>query len=896
MSGKHQKAKTPPPPAGSRTDPGPLISQAGEVRTMLARGSTKSAVELAKEIHKRCGTPASEAVLVEAYGARIRSLLEHGLTAEGKALLELVRERYSSAKQTLADIDIVVSGPESGLEDLVRPLNDPALPKERRAAIESTIKRRMTDLSALAQCAALPPDHPLRVGAAALGGSLASVTSGPVTDDALLLPQVSHRGPLAPWKQLVRAIAYFYRQEDAACDRCLQGIDPGSVPARLVSPLRAMLAQRRDASLRAASTALVSQVGGNMETLRRALESLDAAFATKAQSRIIPAIQPAIAACRIARPELVERLRQHISIKAVKLNLPVRRVRAALGSLPVEDAYFWRLYARGMETPGEPLGPIACSLWEEFRRHAVAEGWFREDGLEAAALYLHMAELLQEIPGEALEEARESFIESFPGYSTHHEDQTPGVRRAAAKHKTPDFYYLFPDQLFARACALDPHREAFERWLDWARQETDSKAAERVAESWHRALPNDCRPLLYLMESAEKRGALSKATGFLEQAEKLDALNPEVRRAALRLLVAQAIRHLRQRKAHLAEQEVAALEALRQAQEADRPAFLAALRWTCSVIRGNVETASGHFTRVSRALGGTTGAILACESMAEACGLKRDGFAFYLPVGVSLVDQAESLAAAVGRACALGDDMDVVFSIPTAWESALFKELSQPPSRLEARQLRALGEAALRRDRRELAYAASAVGLAKGGDSEARFLLLRALALPEWEFERRADCIAAAAELGRRRRDMSLVDEAVELKRGRGRRRMNFFDWMDAADEDAFSMSTEQVSAVLQREKQSPRFPAYESRPIADPFEEDAFFDDEEAEEASDVPSFEEIGRLLVEGGDSKTRGRNEKPSFEEIARLLLDKAEAEAKKKRRQKGRPPVPEQGDLF
>jgi hypothetical protein len=872
MFGKQKKAKTPPPPTGNTPDQGALISEGREVHALLAKGSTKSAVELAKQIHKRYGTPASEALVVEAYGARIRSLLEHSLTAEAKALLELVRERYSSAKQSLAEIDIVVSSSEGSLDDLVRPLNDPALPKERRAAIENAIKRRLTDLSALAQCAVLPADHPLRVGATALGEALASVTSGPVTDAALLLPHVSHRGPLAPWKQLVRAIAYFYRQEDVACDRCLQGIDPESVPARLVSAMRAMLAERRDASLGAASAALVTQVGGSREALRRALESLDAAFASKTQSKIIPAIQPAISACRIACPELVGRLRQHISIRAVNLNLPVRRVQAALGGPSIKDAYFWRLYARGVETSSEPLGPIACSLWEEFRRHAVAEGWFREDGLEAAVLYLHMAELLQEMPGEELSGARRSFMESFPGYSFYYEDQPPAIRAAASKHRTSDFYYLFPDQLFTRACALDPDREAFERWLDWARQESDEKAAERVAESWHRALPNDSRPLLYLMESAEKRGALNKATGFLDQAEKLDALNPEVRRAALRLLVAQAIRHLRQHKAHLAEQELASLEALPQAQEADRPAFLAALRWICSVIRGDAETASGYFTQVSRMLGGPAAAILTCGSMAEACGLKRDGFGLYLPPGVSLADEGDSLAAAVGRACALGEDMDVVFTIPTAWESALFKELSHQPSRLEARQLRALGEAALHRDRRELAYAASAAGLAKGGDSEARFLLLRAQALPEWEFERRADCIAAAAELGRRRRDMALVDEAVELKRGRGKRRMDFLDWLVSADEDAFSMSTEQISTVLKREKQSSRLPAYKPAQSHDPFEEDAFFDDEDAEEA------------------------NHEPTLGDIARLLVEMAEAELKKKRHQKGRRNLPEQGDLF
>ena len=84
--------------------------------------------------------------------------------------------------------------------------------------------------------------------------------------------------------------------------------------------------------------------------------------------------------------------------------------------------------------------------------------------------------------------------------------------------------------------------------------------------------------------------------------------------------------------------------------------------------------------------------------------------------------------------------------------------------------MRALAEAALRRNLRELAYAASAAGLAKGGATEARFLLLRAQALPGWEFERRNDCIAAATELARRQRDMALVDEAVDLRRGHGER------------------------------------------------------------------------------------------------------------------------------
>ena len=871
MFGRHKKAKIPPAPVVGRVEASRPLSQGEEVRALLARGSTKSAVELAKQIHRQWGTPASETLLVEAYGARIRSLLEHGLRVEAKSLLDLVRERFSSAKHAFAEIEIAVSGSKGGLEDLVRPLTDLATTQERRTAIESTIKRRVTDLSALAQCAAVAPDHPRRVGASALEKAFALATSGPVTEDVVLLSQVSHRGPLAPWKLLVRAIAYFYQQEDAVCDRCLQGIDSDSVAARVVPAMRAMLAQRRNPRLSPASTALVLQVGGNREALRGAIESLDAAFATKAQSKIIPEIVRAISACRTTCPELVERLRQHISIWALKLDLPARRVQAALGGASIKDAYFWRLYARSVESSSEPLGPVACSLWEEFRRHAVAQGWFREDGPEAAALYLHMAEILQGIPGEALIVLRMSFEEKFPGYGYYYEDQPPAIRAVAAKYRKPDLYYLDPDQLFGRSCALDPHPEAFERWLDWARQELNWKGAERVADSWRRALPDDSRPLLYLMESTEKRGALNKATAFLQQAERLDALNPEVRRAALRLLVAQAVRHLRQRKPHLAEQDSAALEALPQAKEADRPAFLAALRWTCSVIRGDAGTASSHFTQASRVLGSPAAAILTCGSTGEVCGLQRNGLGPYLPQRASL-DQVDSLAGAVARACALGDDMDVAFTIPTGWEGLLFKELSVQQSRLEARQLRALGEAALRRGRRELAYAVSAAGLAKGGDGEARFLLLRAQALPESEFERQADCLAAVAELGRRRRDMSLVAEAVELRRGERGRKMDFFDWMTPSGKEAFSMTTEQVSTVLKREKQLPTFPAYKPAPIRGAFDEDAFFDDEGAEED------------------------NEEPTSEDIAQFLREMAQAEAKKKRRKRGRRVLPTQGELF
>jgi hypothetical protein len=66
------------------------------------------------------------------------------------------------------------------------------LPPEVRAAIELRVEREIHDLTLLADCASLAVDHPLRQAAGALVKVFAAVTSGPVSDNQLTLPEVSH--------------------------------------------------------------------------------------------------------------------------------------------------------------------------------------------------------------------------------------------------------------------------------------------------------------------------------------------------------------------------------------------------------------------------------------------------------------------------------------------------------------------------------------------------------------------------------------------------------------------------------------------------------------------------------------------------------------------------------
>src|SRR5437016_7175126 len=136
----------PPLPTGEPSVP---VRREAEVRSLLARGKTKAAVELAKEIHKSCGRPESEALLVDAYAARIRSLQEAGLKKEAKELFELARERYSGSAARLAHADVLVKASDGDLEALLRSLSDPALPAETWKAIQKFVKEDVSDLDGI---------------------------------------------------------------------------------------------------------------------------------------------------------------------------------------------------------------------------------------------------------------------------------------------------------------------------------------------------------------------------------------------------------------------------------------------------------------------------------------------------------------------------------------------------------------------------------------------------------------------------------------------------------------------------------------------------------------------------------------------------------------------------
>jgi hypothetical protein len=65
-----------------------------EVHRLMAEGACKAALDIAKQLHKRLGTQASEALVVDAYAARLGSLADRKLWVEAAELLQIVQQRY----------------------------------------------------------------------------------------------------------------------------------------------------------------------------------------------------------------------------------------------------------------------------------------------------------------------------------------------------------------------------------------------------------------------------------------------------------------------------------------------------------------------------------------------------------------------------------------------------------------------------------------------------------------------------------------------------------------------------------------------------------------------------------------------------------------------------------
>lgn len=769
-----------------------------QILDLIKRGKTREAVEMAKRLHAQQQCAESEKLLIEAYQARIQAMLDKNMPQDAMALIDLVLHRFPESRDLMNALRKRVTTRAGELGTLLAPLANPEVLPEERAEIEDILRRELTDLNALSQCAALPPEHPLRQGAAALDKAFRAVCEGPVSDDVLELNQIPRRSPLAPWKMLVRAIAHFYRKEDDLCRKWAAGIPADSKPAKCIPVLIALVERKRDALQTARQKDLFQAVEADFAPLEQILIRLGDALEEVRPRVVFDNMQKAISECQRVWPEYLEQFKQCLSVRAYYEKIPEEIVRMMLGGETLKNAYFWRLMARGAERHGSYI-KMAPHFWEEFRLHALHEKWYEDGSYEEAQLYLHIAALLRKErefhksrPYFYMEEDDFDEDETIP-MDSYYAKQPPKIRAIVKNRESWDSLRHF-DELYERACKCDDDPANFRAWIEHAEKIRGKGMADDVALEWTWARPEDVEPRLYLMESAEKRNAFTKALKFLKQAEELDSVSPQVRRARLRLLIAIAKRHATDRRAHLLAKDITEIEALEQSSEGDRPAFVSALKWVQACLEDS-NTTDGHADKTCRLLGGALAGNLILNGIASAC--KLTGYGVSLERVISETKQDEIIEN-VTRAMRLANDVGIPVPLNQNLRNSLFKILSAKAAGVQAAQCLVLAESALKERDETLAYVATGAGLALRGPSEARFLFLRAQSLSYNNFDRYIDCMTAAVSLARIQRDMRLVDEIIDyIHRSSHLFYFNKYYGLD----DQFNVSHEVIERILERER-----------------------------------------------------------------------------------------------
>jgi hypothetical protein len=745
----------------------------------LERAAPKEAVGLAKELHKHWQSQESGRLLADSYLARIEELRRGGLCREAETLLDVAASKLPEHRDDWQGERALFAVRRGDLDAAVAPLTHADSSPHLRQAIERALFRELSDPSKLAACTALPEAHPLRVGAAAIADAFASVTRGPVEESALALPEISRRSPLSPWKTLVTAMACFYNGDHQRARALLDRLDSASSPARLAPALRALLGEG-SMELSPAATRLVRSVRGQSEKTNQVLERLDRHLRRGPLRKVGGEIRKAVEHVQSTCPELLEAVKQRISILAYSRSFNRRTVALAIGEPVRRDAQFWLFLARavelGIDSHDHGLAPLeACAVWDEFRRHALAEGRFAAKGPEEAALYHRMLGLLELYADDDLPPARRQFEATFDGFSSYYEGQPPPIAKLRRSDRNFDFLDAY--MLYSRAAEAAPDRDTFARWLAHCqRRSLPWQKTDPVAAAWHDAHPRDTRPLLALVASTEKRNALSKAIFYLERAESLDPLSSEVRRARVRLLVAKALRHLQNGNARLMGRDLEELDATEMMHDSGHVAVSRMLRWAHGLLSDDVALAREQAGLVVETVGNPTAARVLLEGLWEQSGR---GPARELPQTAPL--EAGELVASVGKPMAAAAELGLVLSLKPEWRAALQADLRAERTDLDSASVAALAEVALDAGQPELAFSASSLGLDLDTDNRARWLLVRARCLPDFDRDRRLDAAMAAAAVARQHRRLDLVEAAVDYAHQVAGRR-SYADLMDADD------------------------------------------------------------------------------------------------------------------
>lgn len=681
---------------------------------LMDSGDSRGAVEAAKELVREQPGPESEALAVQAYTLRISALIAAGLAREAVAMANIVRERFPGQASVWAP---VVENARLAAGDFDTVLGQLATAgAAERAIIEERLLPWLADPSVLVRSAALDPADALAREAAAIADLFEIVTSRLATAEELArLNEVRRRSPLAPWKLLVRAIDAFHRKEDERVASNVAAIDGRSPAARAGAVLTALLTGAVKGERSVAAERLIDRVSGGRAAVAAQLRNMETAADHDDRRRLREEIRTFLRSVDRLSPYAREQVRTAL-VLAFGTSFSAEQM-AALFRLDGRDPSMHRYAALLMESSGLPLG---AAVWSSYAEAFLAEGDI--EPWQAAEIYLHALSLGMDVDDD------DPFVCRDPTHGHPVDDDIPDVAG-----------------VIERIVALDPLPSVLARVVPYFDQ-LEEKELRRILTAWHKRDPKAPEPLVRLLALAEREEKYSDGVALIRQGDGLKILDPEYARLRQRVLFRSAERMLVAGKRDAAAALLA--DTAGSLEEAGELAgtWLLGLQWAAAP----PEQASQLLAALAKR--GVPAEIVMAEISGEL------GLPFALPA--SSPTPAE-LFEGVRRALEI---LQAVGRVPK--RSQWILERTEPHLGLATEvQLTSVGHAALKLGMIPLAWKATKRGLAIGGVSLPRVLLLRAEIL----FDIRADSrhtltvLEAARSLAEDAGDREAAARAAEL-------------------------------------------------------------------------------------------------------------------------------------
>ncbi len=709
------------------------------VKASLAKGKTQKAIQEAKQLLKINPSKEAEGCLAEAYQKRIEELQNVGFMDEALNLIEVAIAKCPNYEDKLRDYESEAYNfpiERRDVNKIIERLKQPDLDPGTHSQLNELLRRGLADPRDLADADNIDQNHPLKVDAKAVWDAFETVSTEAPEEERKTaldhLSKVSRRSPLANWCLWIRALDAYYRFDDSHAKVLLNKIPSECTLYPAVKILSLKIEER-----------LIPE-GMSSKPTRNLWKSL---------TPQTPHSQW-IELHRLLKSGRKTSIRTHIKeifFSAWVDTLNTKRI--------VLNAILFMLMEYDFEDE---------STLNELQRFCTST--FGKRGKFIYQLSFLNA-LCAQFPAESADHI-EDFIEVYLEYLNKKEIALLYARAAELEAKCDEMQELSPlnfifggkrddnpmddsDAIFFFKKAIEhfPDPNYFESFVThMKRLKVKDKDIESVLHQWNETNPNDYRPLIYLFENVEKRGALQKALNYLKQAEELDRTNPKVREGRQRLVWQSALKHLKQQKFHLVDKDISQIKSFTLPTQKEK--LFNDLGLFASFHQNNNKS------EVSlEELPISTNLLFA--HLQQKCSLNNKKKKPFPRLSLPTLDDGRKLEIYYNFREAL-QSLDDLPDLPMAW-FAKFPEWIELDQDISDELLLRISRTALGDCYPPAVIAATGLGLNREGSREHEFLFYRAIGLHKSgniSLDRIAECLEAAVILCQEKGDYQMEQQA----------------------------------------------------------------------------------------------------------------------------------------